>query len=857
VTAPRQSKHSFKRFIFKTSFIFSFIGFVVIYWAATNAYQHSVKNTAVEASKQLAHATFNSMFQLMKQGWTRTQMTEFLTEVSENTVSESYQIQIYRAKKVEALFGEIPQPAFDKFLENVVSNKSSKYELIDNELRFGLPLLATSECLQCHRNAVNGDILGIIEIKQNLDKLSGDASAGLIKNLIYLFPIPFLLSAIVMFFLNRRINQSISHLEENIEKVNTVADLGTIELANTQLGFSEFNRVLSGVDQLKNRMLAVAVDRDLLEFEINLLEKFVITSDVVRDWREYINTLLCDINTVMVAYNLFSIFKVDDEVFALEIFWFGPPSVRTKALMEQEIKKSLLASPMFDDLASLDIKHNVSGFTNDEVDLDMETIQLQTKSMFMPVPKIGGIVGIGVHSEIRQDENRRLVMESILSTLMNVVGSVRAIYKYTKDIEYYATRDPLTDLHNQRIFWELLNYEVLRAKRHNYTFGVLMVDIDNFKAINDSFGHNFGDQFLQQFAGIMRKASRAGDMVSRYGGDEFMMILPETNVTQLKSVSDRIILLLEEMSIKTPAGDALDISVSIGMAVFPDHAQNAKDLFMFSNNMMYKAKEHGKNQAYIPSHDDVIEVFKDLSEKSILISKAIKEKNIVPYFQPMLGIESGKIETVEVLSRIQLSDSELMGAHEFIEIAENMGMIHLLDFVVMEKAFARINQEQFEGLIFLNMSPRSLVMNEFITTVKGIADKAGIDPSRVVFEITERDTVKNLSLLQKFVINLKQEGFLLAIDDFGSGFSSFHYLKHFPIDFVKIEGEFVANMVSNDVDQAVVRCIAGLAHELKAKTIAEFVESEEVLDAVSKMNVTYAQGYHVRRPAPYIFEHNK
>jgi EAL domain-containing protein (putative c-di-GMP-specific phosphodiesterase class I) len=222
----------------------------------------------------------------------------------------------------------------------------------------------------------------------------------------------------------------------------------------------------------------------------------------------------------------------------------------------------------------------------------------------------------------------------------------------------------------------------------------------------------------------------------------------------------------------------------------------------------------------------------------------------------MQGLKSGKIETVEVLSRIQLEGEKLLGAHEFIEIAENMGMIHLLDFVVMEKALERVNKEQFDGMIFFNMSPRSLVLNEFIPKVKAIAADAGIEPERIVFEITERDTVKNLSLLQKFVSNLKQEGFKLAIDDFGSGFSSFHYLKHFPIDFVKIEGEFVTNMVTSSADEAVVRCITNLAHELHAQTIAEYVESEAVLDSVKKLGITFAQGYHIRRPAPYIYLEN-
>ncbi|MEH6472388.1 MAG: EAL domain-containing protein, partial [Halopseudomonas sp.] len=146
----------------------------------------------------------------------------------------------------------------------------------------------------------------------------------------------------------------------------------------------------------------------------------------------------------------------------------------------------------------------------------------------------------------------------------------------------------------------------------------------------------------------------------------------------------------------------------------------------------------------------------------------------------------------------------------------------------------------------------SVVLSEFLPEVKKLAKQANIEPERVVFEITERDTVKNMSMLEKFVGNLKAEGFQLAIDDFGSGFSSFQYLKHFPVDFVKIEGEFIANMVNDHKDNAVVRSITSLAHELNAKTIAEFVESEEVLEAVKEINITYAQGFHIRKPSPTI-----
>ncbi len=832
--------------------LFSVLGFAAVYWTASQSYNSGVRTTAINVSNQLALNTFNSMFQLMRQGWTREQLEEFIQQLKSTNDDQNHSITIYRGENVEALFGPIEQPPIDPFTRLSINNKSSQYQLQGSQLRFSYPLLARDECLRCHSNVVNGDVLGVIDVTQSLDAMMSHVQEDLFKRLAYLSPIPLLIALLIVFYINSRIQRSINKLERRIESVNNISDLNKIDFQDEEFGFSELNQVGQQVANLTTRMRSFAVDRELLEFEIRLLEKFVITSEVVKDWREYVNILLIDINTVMTAYNLFSIFKVDEEVFDLEIFWFRPPTPQTKEMMESEIRKALENTRWFGDLLLLKINHSIANRQLDPVELTLDDVRLQTKSLFLQAPKIGGIVGIGVHVDISQDESRRLVMESILSTLMNVVGSVKAIYKYTQDLEYYATRDPLTDLHNQRVFWEMLNYEVLRAQRHKYPFGLLVIDLDNFKSVNDGYGHSFGDRYLQETAKTIREALRAGDMLARYGGDEFTVILPEAGMEQALEVAKRILRGMENFGIKAPNGDALESGMSIGLSIYPDHASSSKDLFMFADNMMYKAKKQGKNRVYIPTELDVIDVFKDISEKSLLITKAIKEKRITPYFQPMLRIDENGPAAVEVLSRIVLDDNSIMGAHEFIEIAESMGVIHNLDFVVMEKAFEQVNRENYQGLIFLNMSPRSVVLSEFLPEVKKLVRNAGIEPDRVVFEITERDTVKNMGMLQKFVSNLKAEGFQLAIDDFGSGFSSFQYLKHFPVDFVKIEGEFIANMVNDTKDHAVVRSITSLAHELNAKTIAEFVESAEVLEAVKAMNITYAQGFHIRKPSPTI-----
>ena len=845
MTRPR----TIKGFILTAALVVSVVLFAGMYLATTHVFDHAVRRNAATVSRTLAQATFQAMFQIMRRGWTRPEVEAFIHGVSRSRRDAPYDIHIYRGELVTKRFGPIDQGAMDQTVKLTFRIGQPQTVHTDNGLRYTYPLMARDECLRCHTNASIGKVLGVIDVKQDLSPLIAEARHNLIVSLLWVAPLPFLVAILVAMVLHRKVNRSVGFLESNIERVNRISDLTNLELQRMDLGFAELNNIFAKIEKLTQKLKSVAVDKELLEFEIRLLEKFVITSEVVRDWREYISFLLIDINKVIQAYTLFSIFKVDDELFDLEVFWIAPPTDATRAMMEKAVHRSLQQNPNFHDVTTVSINHNVSQPDGTPIGLDGKEIELQTKSLIVDTPKIGGIVGIGVHADIVKDETRLLVMESILSTLLNVVGSVKAIYKYTRDLEFYATRDPLTNLYNQRLFWEMLGYEISRAERHGYKFTLLVIDLDNFKTINDSFGHSFGDDFLREFAHAVQRALRTGDIFARYGGDEVVVVLPETDTTQAATVGERILENAARMELTAPDGTVVQATVSVGVAIYPDHATDMKDLFLFADNMMYKAKTEGKNRIGVPTEEDVVEIFRSIGEKSIIISKAIKEKRIIPYFQPILHVEGNRVEAVEVLSRIELEDKRIMGASEFIEIAEKMGMIHLLDYAVMEKAFQRVRDTGYAGLLFVNLSPRALVLNEFSREVRRLTSKYGINPRKVVFEITERDTVKNFSILEKFVHDLKMEDFKLAIDDFGSGFSSFHYLKRFPIDYLKIEGDFIVNMINDKRDKAFVYSMAALARELGIKAVAEFVENEEVLAFVRAAGIEYAQGYHIGRPA--------
>ena len=823
------------------------------YWAVSRAFDSTIRDNAREGASAMARMAFVSMYELMSTGWQRQQVEHFLQGMRAASRGNNAVVEIYRGPKVAEMFGEIDQPPLDVLLQKSFATAQPQDELDGRQVRYIYPLRAEERCLRCHQNAVTGDVLGVIEVRQNVGGLVDQARGEFFWSLALLAPFGLVLAMVAVWWVNHRIEGALRTVEEGVAGVNAVSDLRKLELRGHRPSFAEVSRIVSAVEELVAKLRTVAVDKDMLKFEIGLLEKFVITSDIIRDWSEYVNHLVVDINKVMSAHVLFSIFQIDDELFDLEIFWYQEPTPATKARVEAHIRNVLKENPRFSAVTAFNINHHVAKPGGGQVELDEHEVQMRVKSFFVDTPKIGGIVGIGVQADELEDETRHLVLDSVLSTLLNVVGSVKAIYKYTRDLEYYATRDPLTDLFNQRVFWELIGYEINRAQRHDQTFGLLLIDLDNFKLVNDNYGHALGDKFLQQFAKGVQTVLRSGDIFARYGGDEFVVVLPEADLEQTALIANRILDASRQSQVTADNGDVVHGTVSIGLAIFPEHATEPKDLFLFADNMMYKAKAEGKERVSIPTPEDVVEVFRDISLKSVTILKAIDERRLVPFFQPILDVQAGKVVAYEVLSRMEL-DGQIMRADEFVEIAEKIGVIHRLDCLIIEQALKQLKKMNHDGYIFLNLSPRAMVLNEFAKSVRQIVADSGIAPDRIVFEITERDTVKNLSLLERFLHDLKFDGFKLAIDDFGSGFSSFHYLRRFPVDFLKVEGDFVVNILNSTKDRAFVQSMQSLAHELNIQVIAEFVETGEVLDELKRMGMDMAQGYFIGRPAPEILQ---
>lgn len=843
-------KKTFKNYIYSRQIVLVTLIFLICFIFSTYLHTTLTKQEALKHSDAISNQVFSSMYQVMRKGWSKDDVKLFTKSLEKNFESSNYEINIYRGDKVRQLFGDIDEKAKDSTLVDILNGKIDKHDDFQNNIvRNIMPLKATNDCKACHVNVQVGEVLGALEVKQDLNSIFTESKYQYIAFFLIIVPIFYILAFLSTRYTTKQILDSLSLFNDKVRNINSVQDFKAFDSKNIDLYFKEFNEIVQNVDLMAEKLKIVAVDKELLEFEIRLLDKFIITSDVVKDWREYICDLLIEINKIMETYTLMTIFRVGEDQFEVDIFWLGMPKEHQKEVFDAYINKTIKESEYFKEMTDFTIKHVVADRNNCLNDLIEEEIEYRTKSLFLDTPKIGGIVGIGLQSVFASDPVRYIVIDSILTTMANLVGSVKAIHKYTQDLEYYAARDPLTDLFNQRVFNDMMAYEIKRAAKHEYPFALMVIDCDNFKPINDNFGHAFGDKFLQTVANILEEEKRDEDIVARYGGDEFTIILPECDENGALTVANRISKRIETEKLIAPDGSRVGITISVGICVYPTHTLSQKDMFVIADSMMYQAKEEGKNSIKIPNERDISNILKTNQEKSSLLIKAIENDEIHPYFQPIKPANSkNNLVIHELLMRIN-QDGRIVSAFEFIEIAEARGLINTMDLMVIEKAFKEIQRTQYEGILFINLSPKSLIVGDFINKINSFVNKYNIQRDKIVFEITERETVKNFSLLEKFVHNLKSDGYKFAIDDFGSGFSSFHYIKKFPIDYVKIDGDFIININKDEKDRAFVNSIVTLAKELKIHTIAEFVENQEIVEILDELEIDYYQGYHIGKPS--------
>ena len=422
----------------------------------------------------------------------------------------------------------------------------------------------------------------------------------------------------------------------------------------------------------------------------------------------------------------------------------------------------------------------------------------------------------------------------------------------TVRLEYLIDHDFLTGLYNRRRFEQELAREAGRVARYEAKGAVLMIDLDNFKDVNDAFGHKAGDDLLKGVAGALKHRIRQTDVLARVGGDEFAVLLPEADADEAQKVADSIIKTLSQQ-VAVLGERSIHATASVGVALFDGLSATA--VLAFADQAMYEAKQAGRNRAavYTPSAGHREQVSARLAEAE-MIRKALEEERFLLYGQPILDLTRNEVRQYELLLRLRTEEGgELLAPSAFLYAAERFGLIQEIDCWVARQAIALIAEYAAAGrklVLHLNLSGKSIGDPRVAAlTEKAIAD-AGIDPASLIFELTETTAIGNIEVAKAFAHRLRARGCQLALDDFGAGFGSFYYLKALPFSYFKIDGDFIRGVAASPMDQLVVEAIVGIARGMGKKTIAEFVADGETVRLLQKCGVDYAQGYHVGRPGP-------
>jgi diguanylate cyclase (GGDEF)-like protein len=424
--------------------------------------------------------------------------------------------------------------------------------------------------------------------------------------------------------------------------------------------------------------------------------------------------------------------------------------------------------------------------------------------------------------------------------------------RYEEQLAYLANYDPLTDLFNRRRFEEELEEKLAHARRYARKGALLWLDLDQFKEINDSFGHRAGNELLADLAGMLREGLRETDVLARLGGDEFGILLPETDAKQTQVLAARVLEQIRQHAVVIK-GERLRVTTSIGVAPFSEKTRAAEDLLAQADIAMFQAKDEGRNRVSVYKQDTD---FQALLETRVTwvrrIHEGLDQDRFLLYAQPILDLSGdGQASLYELLLRLRAENGDIIAPGAFLDVAERFGLAQAIDRWVTRHTFKLLREQcrahpdlRFE----VNLSGKSLGDSELLAIIERELASGDIDPGALVWEVTETSAIADFDRANEFIRTLKGLGCQFALDDFGIGFSSFHHLKHLPVDYLKIDGSFIRNLPHDAVDQHLVQAMVQVAKGLGKQTIAEFVENEETLKLLREYDVDYAQGYHIGRP---------
>jgi diguanylate cyclase (GGDEF)-like protein/PAS domain S-box-containing protein len=454
--------------------------------------------------------------------------------------------------------------------------------------------------------------------------------------------------------------------------------------------------------------------------------------------------------------------------------------------------------------------------------------------------------GLKIPVEVNSHTFLRNGQRAVLSIARDVTDRKRA----EETIRRQAYYDILTNLPNRTLFKDRLEQAMSHAHRNKQSLGVIILDLDRFKNINETLGHILGDRLLVAVAERLIGSMQEGETIARFGGDEFTILLPQVN--QVDEATQHAQKILEILAEPFRINDhELHLTTSMGVAFYPDDGENAEILLKNAETAMYRAKEQGRNNFQLYASVMNVSAFKQLLMENSL-RRALEKEEFVVHYQPQIDLVSRQMVGVEALVRWQHPDLGLVFPTEFIGLAEDTGLIVPIGEWMIKKVCQQNKKWQDLGLpkvcISVNLSARQFQQRNLVTSIAKVLTETGLDPQYVGFEITESIAMKNADFTISALNELQKMKIHLSLDDFGTGYSSLSYLKRFPLETLKIDRSFVRDIATDPNDAAIVTAVIALAHSLKLSVVAEGVETEGQLAFLKSHQCDQVQGYYFSHP---------
>lgn len=490
-----------------------------------------------------------------------------------------------------------------------------------------------------------------------------------------------------------------------------------------------------------------------------------------------------------------------------------------------------------------------------------------------PIAKVlkeGEIVGLTSHTLLISREGQEYAIDDSAAPIRDrdgqLLGAVMVFRDVTESrqleqqLSWQAKHDALTGLANRRSFEELAIEAIASARESTLEHTLCYLDLDQFKVVNDTCGHIAGDELLRQIALLLKQQIRITDTLARLGGDEFGLLLYQCPLSRAKHIAESCRQLIQKFRFSWD-GKSFSLGVSIGLVVIDAETKDLSSILSAADAACYAAKEKGRNCIHVYLLNDR-ELARQRGERQWIpkIKKTLEENRFCLYCQKIMSVKQGfGQDHYEILLRMIDETGEIVLPMAFIPAAERYALMPEIDRWVISNFFANYhNFCQIEGkncanVYAINLSGASVNNPDFFSFLSEQFARYPIAPETICFEITETTAIANLNQAVQFIENLKTLGCRFALDDFGSGMSSLAYLKNLPVDYLKIDGSFVKNLISNPIDYAMVDCFNRLSHVMGIQTIAEFVDNKATLDELHNIGVDYAQGYGIEKPHPLGF----